>query len=110
MVQVSDLYGTRNLSTSELRQKAEKILGVKFNLHDSAYRGGEYFRAGELGGGEEFVIQLNNFKFAGESETAEPDYPEYPVILQISWTERGDELRNELSGIVGLTFLRRQPH
>jgi hypothetical protein len=109
MVHVSDLYGTSLLSMVELREKVERVLGVKFDPHDSAYMGGDYFRAGELGGGEEFVIQRNNFEFAGEAETAEPDYPDYSVMLQVSWTDRGDEIRNRLSDIRGLLFLRRQP-
>jgi hypothetical protein len=107
MAQVYDLYGAMNFSMNELRGEVEKVVGIKFDLHDSAYRGGEYFRAGALGG-EEFVIQLNHFEFEGEPEIAEPQYSDYPVILQVAWTERGDDLRKKLRDIAGLEFLRRK--
>ena len=107
MAKVHDLYGATNFSMGEFRAEVEKVLGIKFNLHDSLYIGGDYFRAGELTG-EKFVIQLNHFEFDGEPETAEPDYSDYPVILQISSTDRGDDLRKKLGRVAGLEFLRRQ--
>lgn len=106
MAEVYDIYGATHFSLNVLRIEVEKVLDVHFDLHYSAYRGGEYFHAGELGG-EEFVIQLNHFDFEGEAETAEPQCPDYPVILQVTWTERGDDFREKLSGIAGLVFLRR---
>lgn len=107
MTQCYDLYGSRTLSVPELRDAGEGVLGLRFILHESAYRGGEYFRAGDPGG-EEFVIQLNSFEFDNEEEISEPEYADYPVILWIAWTERGDELRKKLNAIPGLEFLRRK--
>ena len=106
MSQTHDLYGSTTLSMAELRHAVENTLDIAFSLNDSAYKGGEYFRAGDLGG-EEFVIQRNTFEFDNEEEVAEPDYVQYPVIFWIAWTERGDELREELTKITGLDFLRR---
>jgi hypothetical protein len=107
MAMVHDLYGATNFSMRDLRDEVENVLSINFNLHDSLYRGGDYFRAGELAG-EKFVIQLNHFEFYGEPETAEPEYSNYSVILRISSTDRGDELRKKLGMIAGLEFLRRQ--
>jgi hypothetical protein len=104
--QVNDLYGSTRLSMAEIRDAATKMTGINFSLHDSAYRGGGYFRAEERAG-EEIVIQINTFQFEGESEVAEPDFSEYPVILWVAWTSRGDELRRDLQAIDGLDFLRR---
>lgn len=107
MSQAYDLYGTTTMSIVQLRDIIVEALGITFTLHDSAFRGGTYFRAGDLGG-EEFVIQRNSFEFDDEQEVAEPEFAHYPVIFWVAWTERGDELREELAVIEGLDFLRRR--
>ena len=108
MAEQYDLYGAMSLSMKELCIKVEKVLSIKFDLHDSMYRGGDYYRAGLLGSNEEIAIQLNRFVLYDEEETAEPSYSEYPVILRIAWTQRGDEYRRKLNEIEGLDFLRRE--
>ncbi len=107
MAKCYDLYGSHSLSLVELREAAEGCLGIRFTLHDSIYRGGDYFRSGDIGG-EEFVIQLNRFEYENEEEIAEPAYADYLVIFRIGWTERGDELREKLRKVPGLDFLRRE--
>jgi hypothetical protein len=92
---------------SELRKAVERGLGIPFKLHESGYRGGDYFLGGNLGS-EEFVIQLNRSEYEGEDEITESEYPEYPVIFSIGWTERGDELKRKLASIPGLDFLGRE--
>jgi len=106
-MQCYDLYGTKTLSITELRDAIESALTIRFSPHDSVYYGGEYFRAGEVGG-EELVIQLNTFEYGGSIEVAEPDHRGYPVIFWVAWTERGDELRERLATIGELDFLRRK--
>lgn len=109
MKQSYELYGSTKLSMADLRHAIENLLELSFSVHESAYRGGEYLRAGDLGG-EEFVIQRNTFDFDNEEEVAEPDFAQYPVIFWVAWTERGDELRNRLAEIRDLDFLRRTEH
>lgn len=107
MSQSYDLYGTMTMSISQLRDLIARALAITFAMHDSAFRGGTYFRAGDIGG-EEFVIQRNSFEFDDEQEVAEPEFARYPVIFWVAWTERGDELKQELAVIEGLDFLRRR--
>jgi hypothetical protein len=102
-----DLYGSKRMSIAHLRDAISNALGITFTLHDSAFRGGTYFRVGDFGG-EEFVIQQNIFEFDNEEEIAEPEFAHYPVIFWIAWTERGDEFREKLTAAEGLDFLRRR--
>jgi folate-binding Fe-S cluster repair protein YgfZ len=106
MSQFFDLYGSKRLTITELRVAVGEALGLTFYAHESLYRGGEYFRVVPHDG-EEFVIQLNNFRLDDEMEVAEPDYSNYPVILWVAWTDRADALREDLAEIDGLDFLRR---
>jgi hypothetical protein len=107
MVEHSDLYGAVNFYMDELRIEVEKALSIRFELHDSMYKGGDYYRAGSPGDNESIVIQRNKFELFDEEETAEPLYASYPVIMQIAWTRRGDEYHQRLAEINGLDFLRR---
>src|SRR5262245_57393546 len=106
MTETYEVYGSKVLTLPELRDAVEQALGIRFRLHENDARGGDYFRAGELGG-EEIVVQLNRFEYDGEDETAVDEFREYPVILWIAWTRRGDELQQRLATIVGLDFLKR---
>lgn len=107
MAQNFDLYGSKRLTISELRNVIENALGLIFDVHESSYRGGEYFRSVPCDG-EEFVIQLNSFWLDNEMEIAEPDYSDYAVIFWVAWTGRADELREQLAEINDLDFLRRR--
>jgi hypothetical protein len=107
MTETYEVYGSKGLTLPELRDAIEQALGIRFRLHESLYKGGDYFRVGEWGG-EEIVVQLNRFEFEGEDEIAEAGFPEYPVILSIEWTRRGHELQQRLATIAGLDFLRRE--
>jgi hypothetical protein len=48
------------------------------------------------------------FEFDNEEEVAEPEFTHYPVIFWVAWTERGDEIREMLTAVKGLDFLRRR--
>jgi hypothetical protein len=107
MAQYFDLYGSKRLTIAQLRDVIENALGLMFEAHESSYKGGEYFRIVPREG-EEFVIQSNNFLLDNEIEVAEPDYSDYAAIFWVAWTERADELREELAEINDLDFLRRK--
>jgi hypothetical protein len=107
MSQCYDLYGSIGMSVAQLRDAIGNALAITFTLHDSPFRGGTYFRAGDIGS-EEFVIQQNMFEFDNEEEVAEPEFTHYPVIFWVAWTERGDEIREMLTAVKGLDFLRRR--
>lgn len=104
-----DLYGAKNRTLDELRADVTVVLGVTFEPHESLYLG-DYFFGGSLDG-EHFEILCNNtgFEEDGEEEDnlIEPDFSDYPVLLRISSTMRGDELRDRLSSVPGLEFLER---
>jgi len=106
MTKSYDLYGTRTLALDELRAAVEKALSVHLEGHESSYLGGEYFLAGDLRG-EHVLIQRNHVVDGDEEEPAEPQFADYPVLLQINATTRGDELKGQLLAIKGLDFLRR---
>jgi len=106
MVRCYDLDGSHTLSLVEMREAMESCLEIRFTLRDSDYRGGDYFRAGDLGD-EGLVIQAKPFEYENEEEVAELEYADYPVIAWIAWTERGDDFREKLRKVSGLNFLRR---
>ena len=87
MTETYEIYGSKSLAVPEVGEAVEQALEIRFRLHESDYRGGDYLRAGELGE-EEIVVQLNRFEYEGEDETAVDEFPEYPVILWIAWTRR----------------------
>jgi len=86
-----DLYGFISDDLNELAKSLEHRLSVLFTLHESSYRGGTYYRSG-IPGQEEFILQRNYDPL--ENELAEPEFPEYPIILYIGPTERSKEIKD----------------
>lgn len=101
-----DLYGTRTLTLEELRVAAQDALRLDLECHESGYLGGDYFLAGDLRG-EHFVIQRNHADDGDGSEVAEPEFADYPILLQVNATTRADELKSRLTTIDDVDFLRR---
>ena len=99
-----DLYATREMSTNELQRAVADATGVSFESRYSDFVG-PYFKA-ELGD-EVFHIELNFQDDYNEDEILEPEFADYPVLLRVSRTLRGDELRVLLLEIPGLEHLRR---
>ena len=106
MTKCYDLYGTRTLAIDELRAAVENALSVHLEGHESGYLGGDYFLAGDLRG-EHVLIQRNHVDEGDEEEVAEPQFADYPVLLQVNATPRGDELKCRLLAIEGVDFLKR---
>jgi hypothetical protein len=105
-VRFYDLYASKSLSLDELREAVEAALGIEFEAHESDFIGGDYFLAGDPRG-EEFIIQRNHAENGDEDEVVEAQYADFPILLQVNATARGDQLRGLLEGIKDLTFLRR---
>jgi hypothetical protein len=102
---IYDLYGSKVHSLDEVRVILEDTLQVRFGARDSDYMGGKYFLAGDLTG-ETFVI-LRNHDSNDEGEVLEPEFANYPTLLQVNATERGDDIKQRLDNISDLELLRR---
>ena len=87
-----DVYGFQSDNINELAQRLSGILNIEFSLHDSLYRGGAYYRSA-IPGKEEFVLQRN--KDLVDNELAEPEFPQFPILLYIDPTERSEEIRKQ---------------
>ena len=106
-MKIYDLYGSKVGSVEDLCGAVSDAIGSQFQRHESGYLGGEYFLYGDLDG-EHFIVQRNRYRNdEGEEEIAEAEFADYPVLLQVNASTRGDELREWLAGIVSLDFLRR---
>ena len=99
-----DLYGTRGMTTHELQEAAAAALGVSFAPRESSFTG-DYYKA-DLGD-ENFAIYVNFKDPRYEDEILRPQFADYPVLLFVNHTERGDEIRGMLLEIPGLEHLRR---
>ena len=100
---IFDLYGTDELSVGEVRDLVTLMLSVEFSLRNSGYRGGDYFLW--QGDGEEVVTVCGNFEDE-DGELFEPEFSEFPVLLQVDGSERAEWIET-LIAATGLTLLRR---
>jgi nuclear transport factor 2 (NTF2) superfamily protein len=93
------------MTIEELRDELEARLGVTFRARYSDDIG-SYFKASGVGS-ENFSIQPNYEDDRDEDHVQEPAFADHAVLLYVNRTERGDEVRDALSDISGLEFLRR---
>lgn len=100
----SDLYGTRTLTVDEVRNKVASALGVPWERRYSDEIG-YYFEADA--DGENFALHTNYLDAGDEDEVREPEFADRVVLLYVSGTERGDEIRDALLTIEGVEHLRR---
>lgn len=102
---IYDLYGVFVNSIEEARSLVERVIGLEFHLHESSYRGGDYFRLHDVGR-EHFILQRNYDKF--EREWFEQEYREAPFILYVNDTQRSDELHEVLTALPNIRLLRHE--
>jgi hypothetical protein len=97
-----DLYGAVAESIEALGAELEGRLGRQFIEHESAYRGGVYFRAPAPP--EEIVIQPHEPD--EEGYFAEPDFERWPLLVYVNDSARWPEIEPVLQGMEALTLLR----
>ncbi len=88
-----DLYGLISSDLEKLAQDLGQILGVTFSLHESSYRGGDYYRSG-MPGQEEFILQSNYDQI--EDEVVEPEFPTYAALLYVGPTDHSAEIKDRI--------------
>jgi hypothetical protein len=86
----SDLYGFEAQEIDQIAEQLSKALGIAFGLHESSYRGGDYYRHG-MPGEEELILQRNWDTV--ENEPIETTFANYPVLLYVGPTARSGELQ-----------------
>lgn len=79
MTKKSNLFGASLLELNTARSAVERALGTPMESHESAYRGGEYFRLEKTG--VKLVLQTNFMEDDGE--VAEAEYPDADVLLYL---------------------------
>lgn len=100
-----DLYGAGGLDLYSARCTAEAALGVIFEVRDSAYQGGVYYRfVGR--DSENMVLKINVDPFDGEP--AEVAFPQYPVLLYVNSTRRSSDLEEAIGRCGVFELLRRE--
>lgn len=106
MAKCYDLYGSRALSSEQLRDALATLLELEFVARTSDFIG-DYYLSGFLTD-EEFSIQHNATGF--EDDIYEPDFEDYPEIIEVTARseERANEIRDCLAAVDGLEFLRRK--
>jgi len=94
------LYGWRDLPLADACGVLAGATGATFDLHDSDYRGGEYY-AGRGRGGEEITVQENAAD--DEGYLVEPDFPGHRTLAYVT---TGDEDPGRHLEAEGLELLR----
>jgi hypothetical protein len=103
---IYDLYGTSSDDLDKARTCIEAALDIKFELCDSDYHCGEYYRWGKVGE-ENFVLKKNLDPF--DNEPAEISFPKYRILLYVNDTYRSADLQNKICREAkGLIFLRHE--
>jgi hypothetical protein len=93
------LFGIECDDLQNARSQLEHALGLTLDLHESGYRGGEYYRRGDVGD-EHFILQ-RNFDDV-EMEWAEPSCSECGLIFYANETERADFICSALASFARL--------
>lgn len=100
-----DVYALRAGSLDEARVAVERATGLSLRLHESGYRGGEYYRCGDVGS-ENFILQRNHYDESEDGGWAEAEAQDSPFVLYVSQTSRSQQLRTSLEAQPGVRLLR----
>jgi hypothetical protein len=90
---IYDLYGCLTARLEEAKNVLEATLDIRFESHESAYQGGNYFRSGKTND-EHFVLKRNLDLF--DNEAAEMPFSEYPILFYVNGTSRSFDLQQKL--------------
>lgn len=100
---IYDLYGSKTLSITEVRDVVARATGLDLRPRESYQMGGTYYRGGDVGG-PGVVIQHNADE---DGEPVEDGFAEYGVLVRLNDFDRADEVRALLERVDGLEFLLR---
>jgi hypothetical protein len=103
---VFDLYGVDANTLEDARRSVEHALSIAFSRHESAYRGGEYFRASDTSA-EHLILQRNHD--AAEDGWMEPQHRDAPFLLYVERPSDAEALRAQLERVPSIRRLRRTP-
>jgi len=76
------LYGFAEGSFEELAHEIERAFNIQFVLHESAWRGGDYYRYQT--DSEQIILQMNR----DDGEIAETAFAAFPVLLYVEGDAR----------------------
>lgn len=93
------LFGIEGDSLNDARAQVEAALEIKMELHESGYRGGEYYRLHDVGR-EHFILQRNYDDLEGE--WTDPSCKDCGILLYANEVERYDTVCAALAGIARL--------
>ncbi len=91
------LFGFREGSLAELAAAVGSAAGIHFALHDSLYRGGDYYR--HESDGEQVFLQ-NNVDALAEGRPVEEEFPDFPFLLYVSGKTPKDVWESRLATVV----------
>jgi hypothetical protein len=83
------LYGFENGSLDVLAHEVERCFGVHLQLHDSLWRGGDYYRYDSTS--EILILQVNS-DGAASNEPAEEAFPGYRFLLYVETTRTQQDI------------------
>ena len=95
MTRADDLYASPTSDLEHARKLLEERLQIAFAMHDSAWRGGDYFMA-TGSDGETYILQRN---VIANSEPAVEEFRDIDTILHVEWTNRSAELLETLQAL-----------
>jgi hypothetical protein len=87
-----DLYASPTPDLEVARQLLEKGLQISLSMHDSSWRGGDYFMGSGMGN-ETYILQRNRI---GKPDAAEEQFQDVETILYVECTTRSSELLETL--------------
>jgi hypothetical protein len=88
------LIGFREADIRRIALAVERALDIKFVLHDSLWRGGDYYRCEDSEGS--FILQRNN-DGGPPGESAEIEFPDSPVLLYVETNHSQSEIIRHLT-------------
>ncbi|MFC7272917.1 hypothetical protein ACFQS1_02895 [Paractinoplanes rhizophilus] len=105
---IFDVYGFGEPDLGEQPDRLAEVLGVRWRLHESDYRGVYYAAAGPAPGGGKLRLQSNDLRDRNGEYHQLPDFPEYRYLLFVDKAERPDEIRSRIASLPHWRFLLRR--
>ena len=101
MVARFKLFGAKGLEISEVAQLIAESLGLRMDLRESSYKGGEYFICRDESGAE---ITVERNALDEEGIRTEPEFSEYETLVYLNYGQVATE--QVLSEVRELKLLR----